>query len=129
MFFGMLVWVANCAGCGGSASTSFTFSLQPGGSEPYKPKTLTQQYNRLADRLGINTTIRRVRHYSATEPIGAGVDIRTAAGRLGHSAGGTTTFKIYAAWVTEADQRAAKILLEHIPPRPAERAKDAPTAP
>ncbi|GAA3573751.1 hypothetical protein GCM10022222_67690 [Amycolatopsis ultiminotia] len=49
-------------------------------SEPYKPKTLTQRYNRPADRLGINTTIRCVRHYAATEPIVAGVDIRAVAG-------------------------------------------------
>jgi integrase/DNA-binding transcriptional regulator YhcF (GntR family) len=114
---------------------SFIFSLKPDGSEPYKPRTLTQRYNRLAERLGIDTTIRRVRHYSATELIVAGVDIRTVAGRLGHSGGGTTTLKIYAAWVTEADQRASKVLLEHVPPRPAdrvapaERAKTTPTAP
>lgn len=41
------------------------------------PDTLTQRYGRLARRLG--------RHYSATELIAAGVDIRTVAGRLGSS--------------------------------------------
>ncbi|MFC9251643.1 tyrosine-type recombinase/integrase [Amycolatopsis thailandensis] len=114
---------------------SYIFSLSPDGSTPYRPETLTQRYNRLADRLGINTTIRRVRHYSATELIIAGVDIRTVAGRLGHSGGGTTTLKVYAAWVSEADQRASKVLMEHVPLRPAgpqnsiERAKTAPQAP
>ncbi|OLZ44839.1 tyrosine-type recombinase/integrase [Amycolatopsis keratiniphila] len=114
---------------------SYIFSLSPNGSTPYKPETLTQRYNRLADRLGINTTIRRVRHYSATELIIAGVDIRTVAGRLGHSGGGTTTLKVYAAWVSEADQRASKILMEHVPLRPSaphnpiERAKTDPQAP
>ncbi len=114
---------------------SYIFSLSPDGSTPYKPETLTQRYNRLADRLGINTTIRRVRHYSATELIIAGVDIRTVAGRLGHSGGGTTTLKVYAAWVSEADQRASKVLMEHVPLRPAgpqspiERAKTDPQAP
>ena len=48
-----------------------------------------------------------MRHYSATELIAAGVDIRTVAGRLGHGSGGATTLKIYAAWVDEAGQRAA----------------------
>jgi hypothetical protein len=40
-----------------------------------------------------------LRHYSATELIAAGVDIRTVAGRLGHGSGGAATLKIYAAWV------------------------------
>lgn len=48
-----------------------------------------------------------MRHYSATELIAAGVDIRTVAGRLGHGSGGATTLKIYAAWVDKAGQRAA----------------------
>jgi hypothetical protein len=32
-----------------------------------------------------------LRHYSATELIAAGVDVRTVAGRLGHGSGGATT--------------------------------------
>src|SRR6266545_6014471 len=32
----------------------------------------------------------KLRHYSATELLAAGVDLRTVAGRLGHSEGGTT---------------------------------------
>lgn len=114
---------------------SFIFSLAPDGSEPLKPKTASQRYNRLADRLGIKTTLHRLRHYSATELIAAGVDIRTVAGRLGHSGGGTTTLKVYAAWVNEADQRASQTLLSRVPERPApplhpaERAKTNPQSP
>jgi integrase len=33
----------------------------------------------MVDRLGIRTTIHKLRHYSATELIRAGVDIRTVA--------------------------------------------------
>jgi hypothetical protein len=40
----------------------------------------------------------------------AGVDLRTVAGRLGHGGGGTTTLRVYAAWVGESDRRAAEIL-------------------
>ena len=58
-------------------------------------------------RLGIKTTIHKLRHYSATELISGGVDVRTVAGRLGHGGGGTTTLRVYAAWVSEADQRAS----------------------
>lgn len=48
----------------------------------------------------------------------AQVDIRTVAGRLGHSGGGTTTFKAYTAWVSEADQRAARGIGTGMPGRP-----------
>jgi hypothetical protein len=65
-------------------------------------------------RLGIRTTFHKLRHYSATELIRAGVDIRTVAGRLGHAEGGTT-LAYYAAWVREADQRACRILMRRLP--------------
>ena len=48
-------------------------------------------------RLGIETTAHKLRHYSATELIAGGVDVRTVAGRLGHGGGGTTTLRVYAA--------------------------------
>ena len=51
----------------------------------------TQRYRRMADRLGINTTLKNLRHYTATELISGGVDVRTVAGRLGHGGGGATT--------------------------------------
>jgi integrase len=49
-----------------------------------KPGTVTQRYKRMATALGINTTLKNLRHYSATELISGGVDPRTVAGRLGH---------------------------------------------
>jgi hypothetical protein len=39
-----------------------------------KPSSVTRRYDRLARRLGINTTLHKLRHYSATELIAAGVD-------------------------------------------------------
>ena len=94
------------------------FSLAVDGSEHLKPDSVSQRYSRLARRLGISTTIHKLRHYSATELISAGVDVRTVAGRLGHGGGGTTTLKVYAAWVSESDQRAATSLFTRLPPRP-----------
>ena len=78
------------------------------------PQGLTCQYRRLVRRLGITTTLHKLRHYSATELIRAGVDVRTVAGRLGHADGGTT-LAYYAAWVREADQRASRILMRQLP--------------
>lgn len=97
---------------------TFLFSGSPDSSTFLIPDSVTQRYDRLAVRLDLATTFHRLRHYSATELIAAGVDPRTVAGRLGHGGGGTTTLKTYSAWVSEADQRAAKSLGARMPGRP-----------
>jgi integrase len=91
------------------------FTLSPDASVAMNPDTVTQRYDRMVKRLGIDTTLHKLRHYSATELIAAGVDVRTVAGRLGHGGGGTTTLKVYAAWVSEVDQRAATALANRLP--------------
>ncbi len=98
--------------------SAYVFTLTPDGSEPLFPDTATQRYDRMVKRLGIATTLHKLRHFSATELIAAGVDVRTVAGRLGHGGGGTTTLKVYAAWVSEADQRAAASIGARLPKRP-----------
>jgi len=98
---------------------AYVFSRVPDGSRHLLPDSLGQRYRSLARRLGIRTSIHKLRHYSATELIAAGVDIRTVAGRLGHGGGGTTTLRAYSAWLAEADQRAAGSLVARMPPRPA----------
>jgi integrase len=97
----------------------FVFSLAPDGSTHLRPDSVSQRYGKLARRLGIRTTIHKLRHYSATELITAGVDVRTVAGRLGHGGGGTTTLRVYTAWVSESDQRASVRLFSRMPVRPA----------
>jgi hypothetical protein len=72
----------------------------------------------MVKRLGLKTSIHKLRHYSATELIAGGVDVRTVAGRLGHSGGGTTTLRTYTAWVSEADQRAAGSIAARMPAKP-----------
>jgi integrase len=100
------------------SSEAFVFSLDPDGRGPRRPESVTQRYRRMCQRLGITTTIHKLRHYSATELILAGVDIRTVAGRLGHAGGGATTLRTYAAWVSEGDQRAAAQIAARMPRRP-----------
>lgn len=94
------------------------FSLRPDGSTWIKPDTVSQRYERMCARLGWDMHIHQLRHYSATELIAAGVDVRTVAGRLGHGGGGTTTLKVYSAFVAEADQRAAGSLASRMPSLP-----------
>ena len=97
---------------------AFLFSLDPDCRTPLVPDSVSQRYDRLVGRLGITTTLHKLRHYNATELIAGGADVRTVAGRLGHGGGGTTTLRIYAAWVSEADQRAAPTIAAKLP-RPA----------
>jgi integrase len=99
-------------------SEAFVFSLTPDRAAHLLPSSVTQRYSKLASRLGIETHLHALRHYSATELIAAGVDVRTVAGRLGHSGGGTTTLRVYSAWRDEADQRAASNLGLRMPARP-----------
>lgn len=115
------------------AQDAFVFSRLPGGRAHLVPSSVSQRYARLVGRLDIDTHLHSLRHYSATELIAAGVDVRTVAGRLGHSGGGVTTLRVYAAWLAEADQRAAGGLLARMPSRPtsesAPRALRAPRTP
>jgi integrase len=100
------------------AHSAFVFSLEPDYSAPMKPDTVTQRYARLARRNGLRSTrFHALRHYSATELLTSGVDLRTVSGRLGH-ASGATTLRFYAAWLEEADRSAAGNISESMP-RPA----------
>lgn len=83
-----------------------------------KPNTISQRYRRMCASLGWDMHLHQLRHYSATELIGAGVDVRTVAGRLGHGGGGSTTLRVYSAWLSEADQKAAGALNLRMPPPP-----------
>jgi hypothetical protein len=117
------------------AEDAFVFSGEVDHSRFIHPGSISQRYERLVDKLGIQTTIHKLRHYSATELIKGGVDINAVAGRLGHGGGGTTTLKYYAGWVAEAEQRAAISLGARMPQRdwretsPADRAKENPRNP
>jgi integrase len=103
--------------------TAFVFSNEPAGEHPLQPHSVSQRYRRLAQRLNLRSTrLHALRHYSATELIAAGIDLRTVAGRLGHGSGGATTLRTYAAWVDEADHRAADAIANIVPrPDPTKR--------
>ncbi len=77
---------------------AFLFSHEPTYDRPYDPSAVTHRYSKMCRLLGIDSHLHALRHYSATELLTAGVDLRTVAGRLGHGGGGATTLRVYAAW-------------------------------
>ena len=104
---------------GEMSEQTFVFSgvRRPDHGEPYSPHAVSSRYKDMADRLGIATHLHSLRHYSATELLTAGVDLRTVAGRLGHGGGGATTLKVYAAWVAASDRKAAELIRTRLPGR------------
>jgi integrase len=95
-------------------ATAYVFSSTPDGLTPLLPDAVTQRYRRLLRSQGMAGRLHDLRHFSATQLLAAGVDLRTVAGRLGHGGGGATTLRVYAAWVTESDRRAARLLSERL---------------
>jgi integrase len=89
---------------------AFVFSPDPLGQRPWHPDHFTHAYRALADELDIVEPLKNLRHFNATQLLAAGVDLRTTAGRLGHSDGGATTLRHYASWTRPADQRVAEQL-------------------
>ncbi|MCE0763486.1 site-specific integrase [Pseudonocardia kujensis] len=62
---------------------AYVFSQAPDSSESLVPSSVGQRYTRMAKRLGIETHFHALRHYSATELIAAGMDVRTVARAAG----------------------------------------------
>jgi integrase len=92
---------------------AFVFSPDPLGAVPWNPDTMTHRYERYAAAVRIESPLKELRHYSATQLLTNGVDLSTVAGRLGHS-DGSTTLRFYAQFVRPADQKAALVLSDRL---------------
>jgi integrase len=94
---------------------AFIFSGAPDFSTALKPNTATQRYRRAAKRHRLRSTrLHSIRHYTATELLGAGADIKTVQGWIGHTSA-ATTLKFYVAWTDRADQSGAEALAQTLP--------------
>lgn len=92
------------------AADAFIFSQEPGGSVPLRPDSVSRAFRRLCTQAGVKgVRLHDLRHYVATHLLGAGVDVRTVAGRLGHR-DASTTLNVYSHFLPEADRHAAEAL-------------------
>jgi integrase len=77
---------------------------------PFHPDNVTSFCIRVRDEVGApNVRLHDLRHFTATQLIGAGVDVRTVAGRLGNS-DPSLTLRIYSLALEERDRAAATIM-------------------
>lgn len=83
----------------------FTYDLE----RPISPDMVTHYVRNLGRRLGLDVHLHSLRHFAATEMIGSGHDVRTVAGRLGHT-DATTTLRVYAHVLPQRDRDAAAAL-------------------
>lgn len=79
------------------------------GVTPYLPDRWSKRFNRIRRELGYKFRLHDLRHFMATQLIGAGVDIRTVSGRLGH-ANTSTTLNIYSHFLEARDEEASQIM-------------------
>ena len=91
------------------APDGYILTLDPSGVTPIKPDTITSGFARAAKHVGVRLRFHDLRHMSASLLIGAGTDVRTVAGRLGH-ADASTTLRIYAHAFEARDRQAAEVL-------------------
>lgn len=88
----------------------FLFPAPGDGTRPLRPDTWSRRFGRLRDDLGLELRLHDLRHFVATAMLAAGIDVATAAGRLGHGGGGKTTLAIYSHFLAEPDRVASDVM-------------------
>ena len=89
---------------------AYLFSNDPAHFRPWNPDWATHKVAVAAAAAGVKLDIKGGRHYTASQLLAGGFDLRNTAARLGHSGGGATTLRHYADPVPEVDRRAAAYL-------------------
>ncbi len=96
----------------GLRDDAYLFSNDPAHARPWNPDWVTHRVADAADAAGVELDIKGGRHYTASQLLAGGFDLRNTAARLGHSGGGATTLRHYADPVPEVDRRAAAYLAQ-----------------
>jgi integrase len=87
----------------------YILATDPTGRTPTDPDVITRAFGRLTRRVGVTCRFHDLRHFTATQLIGAGQDPAVVAGRLGHL-DATTTLRIYSHALAERDRAAAEVM-------------------
>ena len=96
----------------GLGDDAYLFSNDPAHTRPWNPDWVTHGVAEAADAAGVELDIKGGRHYTASQLLAGGFDVRNTAARLGRSGGGATTLRHYANPVPEVDRRAAAYLAQ-----------------
>ncbi len=91
--------------------SAYVLTDAPDGADPWKPNRLTQALRRLRDKAGYTGRLHDLRHWNASQLLGAGESAVIVAARLGHR-DPSTTHRWYAHAMPRADVRAAELLEE-----------------
>lgn len=78
------------------------------GKTPWRAKQLGEAITALGRRAGVPVTTHAFRRFAATQLVGSGADIRTIAGRMGHTP--DILLRVYAGFLPERDRQAANVL-------------------
>jgi integrase len=91
-------------------ANAYVWSQSADHSEPWRPSRVTAAFIRTRNEARLRPIrLHHLRHFSATVMLAGGVDVRTAAGRLGH-AQPAITLKTYAHVMEAADRDAANLV-------------------
>ncbi|MGA2835107.1 MAG: site-specific integrase [Acidimicrobiales bacterium] len=119
-------WVTAAGGT--LAPDAFVFSPFVEATTPFRPDNVTSFFIRVRDKVGASDVrLHDLRHFTATQLIGAGVDVRTVADRLGH-ADPSLTLRVYSHVIEERDRAAAVIMGNVLGPKSAKEPAALPTA-
>ena len=88
---------------------AYVFSDDVDGRRPLRPLVLTKRWGRAAQDAGVKCRFHDLRHFTATQLLGAGVAVTTVSERLGH-ASTRMTVDVYGHPVRGADRQAAEVL-------------------
>jgi integrase len=89
---------------------AFVFSPFVEARTPFRPDNVTSFFIRVRDAVGApDVRLHDLRHFTATQLIGAGVDVRTVADFLGHS-DPSLTLRVYSHAIEERNRAAATVM-------------------
>ena len=81
------------------APTAYVFTSDPDGRTPWNPDWVTHKVAEVAHDARVSISVKSLRHYTASQLLAGGIDLRNTAARLGHGGGArqrcATTLTLY----------------------------------